>query len=188
MSKLLVELMGGALGVESTVGVGSMFWYDLNGAESPTLVDAKVDSRVEPHAVDREGAALRTVLCVEDNPANLDLIAQLIARRPHLRLLSAQDAALGLELARGNQPDVILMDINLPGMSGLQALKILKMTTATEHIPVVAISANAMVGDIKLGLDAGFFRYLTKPIKVQAFMAALDEALDHAELNPAPIE
>ena len=188
MSKLLVELMGGALGVESTVGVGSVFWYDLNGAESPALVDAKVDSRVEPHAVDRAGAALRTVLCVEDNPANLDLIAQLIARRPNLRLLSAQDAALGLELARENQPDVILMDINLPGMSGLQALKILKMTTATEHIPVVAISANAMVGDIKLGLDAGFFRYLTKPIKVQAFMAALDEALDHAELNPAPIE
>ena len=107
---------------------------------------------------------MRTLLYVEDNPANLKLVEQLIARRPDLRLLSAQDGNLGIELARASQPDVILMDINLPGISGIEALKILREDPATAHIPVVALSANAMPRDIEKGLEAGFFRYLTKPL------------------------
>jgi CheY-like chemotaxis protein len=84
-------------------------------------------------------------------------------------------------MARTHRPEVILMDINLPGMSGIQALKILREDPVTAHIPVIAISANAMPHDIKKGLETGFFRYLTKPIKVDEFMAALDLALEAAE-------
>jgi len=121
---------------------------------------------------------------VEDNMANLQLVEQLIARRPNLRLLSAGTGKLGIQLARGHQPDVILMDINLPGISGIDALKLLGEDPLTAHIPVLAISANAMLGDIKHGLDLGFFRYLTKPIRVEEFMEALEVALEHAAANP----
>jgi CheY-like chemotaxis protein len=95
-----------------------------------------------------------------------------------MRLLTAVNGTLGIELARASQPDVILMDINLPGISGIQALKILREDPATAHIPIVALSANAIPRDIEKGLQAGFFRYLTKPIKVHEFMAALDVALE----------
>jgi len=123
------------------------------------------------------GSALRTLLYVEDNRANMQLVEQLIERRPDMRLLSAGDGIRGITLARIHQPDVILMDINLPGISGIQALKILREDPATKHIPVLALSANAMPRDIERGLEAGFFRYLTKPIKVNEFMEALDMGL-----------
>jgi signal transduction histidine kinase/CheY-like chemotaxis protein len=181
MTKRLVELMGGVIGVESTVGTGSVFWVELLRAEPPELVlDGPVPPPLSP-PVDRDPAQ-RTLLYVEDNPANLKLVEQLIARRPHLRLLSAANATVGIDLARAHQPDVILMDINLPGISGIRALKILREDPLTQRIPVVAISANAMPHDIRRGLDAGFFRYLTKPIKVNAFMDALDVALDYSRL------
>jgi CheY-like chemotaxis protein len=120
---------------------------------------------------------------VEDNPANLKLIEQLIARRPDIRLLSARDGNTGIQLARANQPALILMDINLPGISGIEALKILREDRATAHIPVIALSANAMPRDIEKGLQAGFFRYLTKPIKIVEFMDTLEAALKTRELE-----
>jgi CheY-like chemotaxis protein len=126
------------------------------------------------------GARLGTLLYVEDNPANLMLIEQLIARRPDMRLLVARDGSLGIQIARASQPEVILMDINLPGISGIQALRILRADPATAHIPVIALSANAMPRDIEKGLQAGFFRYLTKPIRVDEFMQTLDVALEFA--------
>jgi PAS domain S-box-containing protein len=180
MSKRLVELMGGLMGVESLVGSGSVFWFELNSAEVPELpaeigVPAGISKTTVPN-----GAPQRTLLYVEDNPANLKLIEQLIARHPDIRLLSARDGNLGIQLARANQPDVILMDINLPGISGIEALKILRDDPATSHIPVVALSANAMPRDIEKGLQAGFFRYLTKPIKVDEFMDTLNVAMDFA--------
>jgi CheY-like chemotaxis protein len=106
---------------------------------------------------------------------------QLIARRADMRLLSARDGNLGIQLARINQPEVILMDINLPGISGIEALKILREDPATAHIPVIALSANAMPRDIEKGLQAGFFRYLTKPIKINEFIDTLEVALEFAE-------
>ena len=121
---------------------------------------------------------MRTLLYVEDNPANLMLVEDLIARRPDIRLLSAADGKRGIEIARASRPDVILMDINLPSISGIQALKILRADPATAHIPVIALSANAMPRAIEKGLEAGFFRYLTK---VNEFMNTLDAALKFAK-------
>jgi len=126
------------------------------------------------------GAPLRTLLYVEDNPANMALVEELVARRPDLRLLTAADGDVGIELARAYLPEVILMDINLPGISGTEALQVLRNDPATAHIPVVALSANAVPGEIKKGLDAGFFRYLTKPIMVGEFMDTLDAALKYS--------
>ena len=180
MSKRLVELMGGAIGVESTVGLGSVFWFELNSTAEPQL-EADTAQPAVIARVDRSSPRpLRSLLYVEDNPANLKLIEQLIARRPDLRLLSAIDGILGCNLARAHRPDVILMDINLPGISGIEALKILRGDTATAHIPVIALSANAMPRDVEKGLQAGFFRYLTKPIRVDEFMDTLDVALEFA--------
>ncbi|MEO7726470.1 MAG: response regulator, partial [Burkholderiales bacterium] len=98
-----------------------------------------------------------------------------------MRLLSARNGTLGIDIARAARPDVILMDINLPGMSGIKAMQILRADTMTAHIPVVALSANALPRDIERGLEAGFFRYLTKPIKVAEFMDTLDVALKYAD-------
>ena len=140
----------------------------LADTQLPEIAPAKVQHH----------APLRTVLYVEDNPANLKLVEQLIARRPDLRLLSASDADLGIQLARTNHLEVILMDINLPGISGIEALKILQEDPSTMHIPVIAISANAMPRDIEKGLKAGFFRYITKPIRIHEFLNTLDLALE----------
>ncbi len=185
VTKRLVELMGGAIGVESTVGEGSLFWIDLVVAATPQLESGAADYAAPAEPAVQSAIAPRTLLYVEDNPANLHLVAQIIARRADLRLLSARDAVLGIELARSAQPEVILMDINLPGMSGMQAMQILRADTATAHIPIVALSANAIPRDIERGLEAGFFRYLTKPIKVSEFLETLDVALEFAEKGVA---
>ncbi|MDD5271747.1 MAG: PAS domain S-box protein [Methylovulum sp.] len=176
VSKRLVELMGGDIGVVSTVGVGSVFWVELNVTEQH-ISDGDSEPAAIAHPLLPDDARLHTVLCVEDNPANLLLIATLLASRPDIRLLSARDGNRGVEIARHSQPDVILMDINLPGISGIMALEILSQDPLTSHIPVIALSANAMPRDIAKGLEAGFFRYLTKPIRVNEFMNTLDLAL-----------
>ena len=185
VTKQLVELMGGRIGVESKVGIGSTFWVELEASGAPALLFgvAGADSAASGPPVEQGTSRKRTLLYVEDNPANLTLVEQLIARRTDLKLLTAVDGHLGIQLARAFQPDVILMDINLPGISGFGVLKILGVDPATSHIPVIALSANAVPRDIEKGIEAGFFRYLTKPIKVVEFMDALDVALQHAESN-----
>ena len=181
VSKRLVELMGGVIGVESTVGEGSVFWIELNLTAERQPAAGAAELTAVAQAQVQTDAQLRTLLYVEDNPANLMLVEDLIARRPDIRLLSARDGNRGIEIARASRPDVILMDINLPGISGIQALKVLRADPATAHIPVVALSANAIPRDIEKGLEAGFFRYLTKPIKVNEFMDTLDVALKFAK-------
>jgi CheY-like chemotaxis protein len=129
------------------------------------------------HSDFSHGTAQRTVLYVEDNPASLELVEQLIARRADLNFITAADGNSGVQLARDCLPDVILMDINLPGISGIDALKILRADPSTMHIPIIALSANALAGDIRSAIESGFFSYLTKPIKLNQFMHSLDAAL-----------
>jgi signal transduction histidine kinase/AmiR/NasT family two-component response regulator len=175
MTKRLTELMGGAMGVESQEGVGSTFWIELNLSAAPALADSSLHAVAE-RMPSLANSTQRTLLYVEDNPANLMLVEDLIARRPDMRLLSARDVPSGLKLAFAVMPDVILLDINLPGISGTRMMMELAAHPSTAHIPVVALSANAMPRDIEKGLEAGFFRYLTKPIKVPEFMETLDTA------------
>lgn len=118
-----------------------------------------------------------TVLYVEDNQANMILLKCLIARRENMKLLTAIDGDLGIIIARAYLPDVILMDINLPGISGFDALKILQADPTTAHIPVIALSSNAFANDIDKGIEAGFFRYLTKPYSIGDLMDSIGEAL-----------
>jgi PAS domain S-box-containing protein len=181
VSKRLVELMQGVIGAESTVGAGSVFWIELIHDANPHAEYIKAVSTSMPASHIATGPRTRLLLYIEDNPANLKLIEQLIGRYPNLRLLTAQNGKDGIDLARRCVPDVILMDINLPGISGIDAMKIIRLDPAIAHIPIVAVSANAIPRDIEKGLEAGFFRYLTKPIKVNEFMDTLAVALEHAE-------
>jgi signal transduction histidine kinase/CheY-like chemotaxis protein len=177
VTKRLVEAMGGRIGADSVVGEGSVFWIEFELAAAPQFAAAETDRAIAAVPAPSDGSPRRTVLYVEDNPANLELVEQLIARRPDLRLLSAADGNLGIEYARAYLPEVILMDINLPGLSGIEAMKILHAGASTAHIPIIALSANAVPRDIEKSLEAGFFNYITKPIKVNEFMHALDVAL-----------
>ena len=177
VTKQLVELMDGVMGVDSTVGQGSVFWVELRSTPAPELKVTAPEEAAPKLAIKPIDAPQKILLYIEDNPANMRLVERLIDRRTDIKLLKAVDGLQGIALARASLPDVILMDINLPGISGIDALKALQEDASTAHIPVVAISANAMSRDIEVGRQLGFFRYLTKPIVVEEFMTTLDLAL-----------
>lgn len=122
----------------------------------------------------------RTCLYVEDSQADLLLVEQLIARRNDLILFTADTGPTGLKIAQDRHPDIILLDINLPGASGLEVLATLRGDPSTAQIPVTALSSNAYPDQILEGLKSGFFRYLTKPFKIAEFMAVIDDMLLHA--------
>jgi signal transduction histidine kinase/ActR/RegA family two-component response regulator len=176
LTRRLVEMMGGEIAVESSAGVGSVFSIELDAAVPPTLaVPAQQAARASQPV--REGGQSHLLLYIEDNPANLRLVEEIVRLRADLRLVSAPDARLGIDLARAHQPEIILMDLNLPGMGGLEALRVLRADPRTADIPVIALTANAMPRDVERGLAAGFFRYLTKPINIPVFNDAIDSTL-----------
>jgi PAS domain S-box-containing protein len=182
MTKRLVKLMGGDISVTSQLGKGSLFRVELSlGLSGMPLDPEQVKSPALPPADKKiDPAEKYTLLYVEDNPANLALVESIIATRPGISLLTARDGRAGIEVARLAQPDLIIMDINLPGMSGTQALKILSRDSLTKDIPVIALSANALPQDIENGINAGFFHYLTKPIQINEFMDTLDATLSYS--------
>lgn len=186
ITRRIVEMMGGEVGVESEVGVGSTFWIEL---PLEAMADADQDSKrladgdttpTLPTEVEQH-----IVLYIEDNPSNIKLVAQILGHRPHIHLLTAHTPELGIELARSRHPELILLDINMPGMNGYQVLEVLRSDACLQAIPVVAITANAMPRDIERGHAAGFSGYLTKPIGVTEFFKLLDRYLSSHEENKA---
>ncbi|MDH5573124.1 MAG: ATP-binding protein, partial [Gammaproteobacteria bacterium] len=182
ITRRIVELMGGTVDVESTVNVGSTFWIELPGESLPEYKEDTIkrendfDKAASPTGIHSNQ---HTVLYIEDNPANLKLVAQILGRHPHIHLLSAHTPELGIELARMHQPELILLDINMPIMDGYQVMEIFKADEYLKTIPVVAITANAMPRDIERGKAAGFTDYLTKPLNVTRFHTMIDELIKH---------
>jgi PAS domain S-box-containing protein len=175
LSRRLVELMGGHLRVESTVGEGSTFWVELPVTESPRR--GVEPGRVEVPRPERTERPARTVLYVEDNLANLDLVESILYDRPEIGLIPALQGRLGLELAREHRPDLILLDLHLPDLSGEMVLHELRADDRTRHIPVLVISADATSRQMERLRSAGARDYVTKPLDVDRFLAAVDGAL-----------
>lgn len=186
ISKQLIERMGGKIGFTSEVGVGSTFWIDV-----PSTAELHSEARETPadHAAETEpafklsSAGQRQLLYVEDDESNLRLLEEVVSHIPNLSLLSATDAENGIRIARESRPDIIVMDINLPGMNGFEALARLKREPETNNIPVIALSAAAMSKDIKKGAEAGFFSYLTKPFVIDDLLGTIDRALSRPEAD-----
>ena len=176
LSKSLVEAMGGAIGVESVAGQGSTFWVEMPIAEAPVERLKRTGNLGLPAAP--ASAKAKTVLYVEDNLSNLRLVEQILAHRPAIRLLSAMQGQLCLDLAREHQPDLILLDLNLPDLHGSQVLNLLQADSRTEAIPVVVISADATTHQIERLLAAGARTYLTKPLDVKQFLRVMDKLLE----------
>ncbi len=179
ITKRLVELMGGKIGVESEYGAGSTFWIEI---PKETVSGSEINRSAEIESVQLEhdndiNFKEHKVLYIEDNPVNLKLVTKLFSKKSHIHLYTAHTPGLGLELAEINQPDLILLDIELPDMDGYKVLENLRSNTLTSHIPVVAVSANAMPNDFKKAKEAGFDDYLTKPLDIKNFYKTVDELL-----------
>lgn len=182
LSKGLVEAMGGTIGVESTPGIGSTFGVELSRAEPEAFVRG-IDDFSAAEAGSSEGPS--TLLYVEDNSANFKLIERALTHRPNVRLVWAIQGSIGVELARQNQPDVVLLDLNLPDIPGDEVLRLLRADPRTAQIPVVVLSADATPGQIRKLLGAGAVDYLTKPLEVRRFLDTVDKILAERSLGHA---
>jgi PAS domain S-box-containing protein len=188
ITKNLVKLMGGEIGVESQLDNGSTFWFTLPSATAGSITtdrSREVDSR-QTSTVLTNSHRQYTILYIEDNPTNLRLVQQVLSRWPHIHLLAAHEPNLGLDLLRAHQPDLVLLDINLPEMDGYEVFKRMQSIPECGGIPVVAVSANAMPRDIERGMQAGFNDYITKPIQVASFLTSIANILELAPEEAKP--
>ncbi|HWP92982.1 MAG TPA: GAF domain-containing protein [Thermodesulfobacteriota bacterium] len=175
LSKQLMEAMGGTIGMESTVGQGSTFWAELSVVEALDNAPENLYENVpSPHDAGGNGRT-HTVLYIEDNLLNLNLIGHALVHRPGVRLLTAMQGSLGLDLIREHHPDLVLLDLNLPDIPGEEILRRIKEDPKTDRIPVVIISADAIPDRVKKLLNAGARAYLTKPLDLKTFFNVLDE-------------
>ena len=175
ITQRIIEMMGGRVGVESEVGIGSTFWIELprvTSIESESDILTANDG-LHFHKTDVQ----HTLLYIEDNPANLKLVEQILGQRSNIHLLTAHTHELGIELTKAREPELILLDINMPGKNGYQVMEIIKADKHLQAIPVIAVSANAMLSDIKRGKDAGFTDYITKPLNVNRLLDIVDKCL-----------
>jgi PAS domain S-box-containing protein len=176
ISKRLAELMHGSVGFTSTEGSGSEFWIEVPLAQASSAGD-----QMTPREVTRTTLASTTerhlVVYIEDNPSNIAFMKDLVEDLPSVELVTAPTAEIGIELVRARQPRVVIMDINLPGMSGFDAVKQLRAWPETQHIPIIGLSAAALLKDTSRAKETGFYRYLTKPVKVAELTATLEELL-----------
>ena len=175
ITQKLTKLMHGNIGFTSVEGKGSTFWVEFPVGTAEAA--AEMPDTVADAPREDDGAHTGTALYIEDNPANLALMEKLFKRLPSVRMISAHTAELGLELAEQELPDVVLMDINLPGMNGIEALKQLRASERLHDIPVIAVSANAMPRDIEAALKAGFQDYITKPFQVDQTLETVKKNL-----------
>jgi PAS domain S-box-containing protein len=175
VTKRLVDMMGGHLEVDSKLAVGSTFTVVLPCSTQAIFIQTQDKPNNYPPQLN--GKTAKRLLYVEDNPANLRLVERILSRRPNIELFTVMDGKLALDLVRSVKPDLMMLDINLPGMDGFQLLKLLRSHDDTAHIPAIALSANAMERDIKRGLEAGFSLYLTKPIQMAELLAAIDNLI-----------
>jgi CheY-like chemotaxis protein len=183
LSKRMVELMGGRIGVDSVAGEGSTFWVEVPLAESPVApVDQSALTSILNHGL--EFLNSRTLLYIEDNPSNLRLVTRILARRPAIQLLSAATGTLGLEMAFEHRPDLILLDLNLPGLNGDEVLAELRDDPRTAEIPVVMLTADNRSATRERMLAAGVRAFLTKPVEVRALLSVFDRFL---ELQPEEV-
>ncbi|MFD2671078.1 hybrid sensor histidine kinase/response regulator [Marinicrinis sediminis] len=190
IAKRMMQFMEGDIGVSSQLHSGSTFWIELNYARSPLLEPRPDPYRLtltyqEPNHALQPTLLPYTVLYIEDNKANMLLVQRIFEAYAHVRLICAPEALIGIELAEIEQPDLILMDIHLPGMSGLQAMRVLQSQPSTQHIPVIAVSANTMSKSIKQAEAYGFKDYITKPIDVPQLLEAITRILHTDQTCPA---
>ncbi|MBU3914448.1 PAS domain S-box protein, partial [bacterium] len=176
ITKRLVEQLGGSISVKSEVGKGTSFFVTFPLTEQPSLQEKQKEGDfVNPINISEK--PLKTILYIEDNNVNLKLVESILEFHQEIKLISAGSAEKGLELAKAHLPDIILMDINLPGMNGIEALANLRNLKSTREIPVVAVTAKAMIEDVEIGKGAGFDGYVTKPIQVVEFKQIIDNLL-----------
>jgi len=178
LSKRLVERMSGTIGLFNNDDGGATFWFRLPLSDRPGMVRNAVEEQKGESMPEANDTSPGQILYIEDNPANLELMAEIIQRISGFELVSAHTAEIGLVIARDTKPCLIFMDINLPGMDGYAALEALRVDDRTREIPVIALSANAMPSDIEKGNAAGFDRYMTKPIQVAAVSEAIKQVVD----------
>ncbi len=184
--KKLADAMGGSIGFDSEVGVGSRFWLNLALAEAAPIADPGTTVENAAPAPQDEGKTLpfSRVLYIEDNLFNQAVMRQIFRQLPGVELLLEESAEAGLEVIRTKQPVLVLMDINLPGMNGLEALSILKSDPKTAAIPIIAVTAAALPNDVQAGLEAGFTNYLTKPFDVATLLALVRNLIEQ-DAKPA---